>query len=78
MYLSPIDAFRRQWSLRTHRLTAVSIVVLMPHSRCNCRCVMCDIWKGNRDRRELTRDDLAPHVESFRRLRVRWVVLSRG
>ncbi len=76
--LSPSDAARRQLSLRTHRLHALPVVVLMPHSRCNCRCVMCDIWKGNRDRKELGRDELAPHLESFRRLRVRWVVLSGG
>ncbi len=76
--LSPNDAVRRQISLRTHRLRALPVVVLMPHSRCNCRCVMCDIWKGNRDRRELGRDDLVPHLESFRRLKVRWVVLSGG
>ena len=75
---SPTDVVRRQLSLRTHRLHALPVVVLMPHSRCNCRCVMCDIWKGNRERRELGRDDLAPHLESFRRLRVRWVVLSGG
>ncbi len=76
--LTPINAVRRQLSLRTHRIHALPVVVLMPHSRCNCRCVMCDIWRGNRDRRELGRDDLAPHLESFRRLRVRWVVLSGG
>ena len=76
--LSPIDAVRRQLSLKTHRLHALPVVVLMPHSRCNCRCVMCDIWKGNRDRRELGREDLEPHLESFRRLGVRWVVLSGG
>lgn len=76
--LTPSDAVRRQLSLRTHHLHALPVVVLMPHSRCNCRCVMCDIWKGNRDRKELSREDLAPHIESFRRLRVRWVVLSGG
>ncbi len=73
-----IDIARRQWTLSSHRIHALPIVVLMPHSRCNCRCVMCDIWKGNRDRKELGRDDLAPHLESFRRLGVRWVVLSGG
>ena len=76
--LSPADAFRRLLSLKTHRLRALPVVVLMPHSRCNCRCVMCDIWKSNRDRRELGREDLEPHLEDFRRLRVRWVVLSGG
>lgn len=76
--MSALDLIQRQLSLRTHRLHALPVVVLMPHSRCNCRCVMCDIWRGNRDRRELGRDDLAPHLETFRRLRVRWVVLSGG
>lgn len=73
-----IDVAKRQWTLTSHRIHTLPVVVLMPHSRCNCRCVMCDIWKGNRDRQELGRDDLAPHLESFRRLRVRWVVLSGG
>lgn len=73
-----MEIARRQLTLRTHRLHSLSVVVLMPHSRCNCRCVMCDIWQGNRDRRELGRDDLAAHLEAFRRLRVRWVVLSGG
>jgi MoaA/NifB/PqqE/SkfB family radical SAM enzyme len=54
------------------------VLVLFPHSRCNCRCVMCDIWKADRDRRELTEADLAPHLEAVRRLGVRWVVLSGG
>ena len=76
--LSAPDLLKRQLSLRTHRLHAMPVVVLMPHSRCNCRCVMCDIWQGNRDRRELGREDLAEHLETFRRLRVRWVVLSGG
>lgn len=75
---SPIEIARRQLTLSTHRLYSLPVVVLMPHSRCNCRCVMCDIWRGNRDRRELGRDDLAAHLDAFRRLRVRWVVLSGG
>ncbi len=73
-----IDIAKRQLTLRTHRIHTLPVVVLMPHSRCNCRCLMCDIWQGNRDRKELSRDDLAPHLESFRRLQVRWVVLSGG
>jgi MoaA/NifB/PqqE/SkfB family radical SAM enzyme len=76
--LSPADLVKRQLTLTTDRIHALPIVVLMPHSRCNCRCVMCDIWKGNRDQRELTRDDLAPHLEALRRWRTKWVVLSGG
>lgn len=75
---SPFETARRALTLATHRIRSLPIVVLMPHSRCNCRCVMCDIWKANRDRRELGRDDLAVHLEALTRLRVRWVVLSGG
>lgn len=76
--ISPFETARRALTLATHRIRSLPIVVLMPHSRCNCRCVMCDIWKANRDRRELGAEDLGPHLEALRRLKVRWVVLSGG
>ena len=60
------------------RLQSLPVLVLFPHSRCNCRCVMCDIWRANRDLRELSAADLAPHLVAMRRLGVRWVVLSGG
>ena len=53
------------------------ILVLNVHSRCNCRCVMCDIWKRETST-ELRVSDLVPHREAWRRLNVRWVVLSGG
>lgn len=62
----------------THRVFTLPVIVLMPHSRCNCRCVMCDIWKANDEKRELSADDLARHVGVFAKLRVRRVVLSGG
>jgi len=72
------DFLRRQKSLRTHVIHALPVVVLMPHSRCNCRCVMCDIWKANANKHELSAEDLEPHLEAFRRWRTRWFVLSGG
>ncbi len=51
--------------------------MILPHSRCNCRCVMCDIWRI-RQVREITAADLAPHMASLRELKVRWVVFSGG
>ncbi len=60
-----------------HLIRTLPILVLLPHNRCNCRCVMCDIWKI-RQTRELTTADLAPHLDSMRALKVRWVVLSGG
>lgn len=62
----------------THHLQQVPVVVLMPHSACNCRCVMCDIWKANAAKREISADDLSQHLDAFRHLGVRWVVLSGG
>jgi MoaA/NifB/PqqE/SkfB family radical SAM enzyme len=50
----------------------------MPHSRCNCRCVMCDIWKANQDKKEISVEALEAHVDTFRKLRVREVVFSGG
>ena len=75
---SPLEVGRRRLNRLTHRIHALPVLVLMPHSRCNCRCVMCDIWKANQNQQELTTQDLAGHLESMRRLRVRQVVLSGG
>ena len=60
-----------------HRLVELPVLVLHAHSSCNCRCVMCDIWK-TKDSRALHAADLESHLESIRRLGVRWVVLSGG
>jgi MoaA/NifB/PqqE/SkfB family radical SAM enzyme len=75
---SPVDIVKRQLTLSTHRIHTLPVLVLMAHSRCNCRCVMCDIWKANRNGSELSRADLEPHVEELRKLNVQWVVLSGG
>ena len=61
----------------THRIDQLPILVLFPHNRCNCRCVMCDIWKI-REVREITDTDLAPHVSGMTELGVKWIVLSGG
>ena len=53
------------------------ILVLNAHSRCNCRCVMCDIWKRQQST-EIRAVDLERHRDSLRRLSVEWVVLSGG
>ena len=75
---SPLEVGKRRMNRLTHRIHALPVLVLMPHSRCNCRCVMCDIWKANQNQQELTTDDLAGHLESLRQLQVRQVVLSGG
>ena len=60
-----------------HVIRELPILVIFPHSRCHCRCVMCDIWKI-RQVREITPGDLEPHLASFRALGVKWIVFSGG
>jgi MoaA/NifB/PqqE/SkfB family radical SAM enzyme len=64
-------------SAEKHRVARLPVLVLHVHSSCNCRCVMCDIWK-TKGTRALHPPDLEPHLESIRRLGVRWVVFSGG
>jgi len=62
----------------TDRIYEMPVLVLMPHSRCNCRCVMCDIWKANAEKKEILTDDLALHLQTFKKLGVKRVALSGG
>ncbi len=61
----------------THAIDSLPILILDVFSRCNCRCVMCDIWKRTVPRHFDTRD-LARQLEAIDRLRVEWVVLTGG
>ena len=63
--------------IEQHRVTQLPVLVLHAHSSCNCRCVMCDIWK-TKDSHAFQSADLQPQLESIRQLGVRWVVLSGG
>src|SRR3954447_25501604 len=58
-------------------IATLPVLVLNAHSRCNCRCVMCDIWKRE-STSEITAADMENHRESLRRLKVEWVVLTGG
>lgn len=58
-------------------LESLPVLILYPHSRCNCRCVMCDIWKTD-STQEISGADLERHGEDIARLRVQWVVFSGG
>jgi MoaA/NifB/PqqE/SkfB family radical SAM enzyme len=62
----------------TNRVGRMPILVLMPHSRCNCRCLMCDIWRANKNLQELSSEFIGRHVEAMQDLGVRWIVLSGG
>jgi Fe-coproporphyrin III synthase len=78
MQLALQHTFRRIQTLRTHRITALPVAILMPHSSCNCRCVMCDIWKGNARKNQLTEYDIIDLIRSFKKLGTRQVVMSGG
>jgi Fe-coproporphyrin III synthase len=60
-----------------HVIKSLPVLVLNVHSRCNCRCVMCDIWRRD-DNQELSLAAIERHRRSLRNLDVRWVVLSGG
>jgi len=63
--------------LDAHRLRTVPVVVISPHNQCDCRCVMCDIWRV-REPQEFSISDLERQIASFRDLGVRWVVFTGG
>jgi MoaA/NifB/PqqE/SkfB family radical SAM enzyme len=59
------------------RITTLPILILNVHSRCNCRCVMCDIWKRESND-QIRAQDLDRHRASLKNLGVRQVVLTGG
>ena len=62
---------------RNNRITRLPILILNVHSHCNCRCVMCDIWKRE-SRAEFAASNLERHRKSLRTLGVRQVVFTGG
>lgn len=70
--------FQRYRTLQTGHIHTLPIVILMPHSACNCRCVMCDIWKDNKNLKQLTEDDVLALLESLKKLGTKQVLMSGG
>lgn len=70
--------YKRYRTLQTDKISALPIAILMPHSACNCKCVMCDIWKGNKNLKQLTEDDLIGLLASLKELGTKQVVMSGG
>jgi len=73
-----LESIKRIYTLKSHKIYSLPIVILMPHSRCNCRCVMCDIWKGNNNVKQLEENDIAELLQSLRKLKTKMVVMSGG
>jgi len=72
------QTYKRYRTLQTHKITSLPIVILMPHSACNCRCVMCDIWKDNKNLKQLTEGDIHDLLFSLKRLGTQQVLMSGG
>ena len=72
------EIIRRFASLKTHKVYSMPVVILMPHSRCNCRCIMCDIWKGNENLQQLDEPDISELLISLKKLNTKSVVMSGG
>lgn len=70
--------YQRYRTLQTHRIAALPVVILMPHSACNCRCVMCDIWKDNKNLKQLTEEDISGLLASLKQFGTQQVVMSGG
>jgi MoaA/NifB/PqqE/SkfB family radical SAM enzyme len=71
-------SFQRYRTLQTDIIKALPIVILMPHSACNCKCVMCDIWKDNKNLKQLTESDIQGLLSSLKKFGTREVVMSGG
>jgi MoaA/NifB/PqqE/SkfB family radical SAM enzyme len=72
------QTFKRYRTLQTDKISALPIVILMPHSACNCRCVMCDIWKDNKNLKQLAESDIYKLMSSLKRLGTKRVLMSGG
>ena len=73
-----LDTIKRIYTLKTSRIHSLPVVILMPHSRCNCRCVMCDIWKGNNNVKQLNEADIEKLLSSLKKFNTKSIVMSGG
>ncbi|MGG9964229.1 SPASM domain-containing protein [Ferruginibacter sp. SUN106] len=73
-----LTTYKRYRTLQTHVISALPIVILMPHSACNCRCVMCDIWKGNHNLKQLTANDITGLLSALKKFGTQQVLMSGG
>ncbi len=70
--------YKRYRTLQTHTISALPVVILMPHSACNCRCVMCDIWKDNKNLKQLSEDDIRGLLDTLKKFGTQQVAMSGG
>src|SRR5882762_11819548 len=78
MIQSLYRTYNRYRTLQTGKISSLPVVILMPHSSCNCRCVMCDIWKGNNNLKQLNEADISGLLGALRKYGTQQVVMSGG
>jgi MoaA/NifB/PqqE/SkfB family radical SAM enzyme len=73
------ERIKNLFASRARPIAKLPVLVVMPYSGCNCRCMMCDYWRDRPDREtRLSPHDLASQMDSLRALGVDWVILSGG
>jgi Fe-coproporphyrin III synthase len=78
LHQSLYNTFRRYFTLKTGTIRALPIVMLMPHSACNCCCVMCDLRKDDKNLRQFTENAISGLLNSLKKLNTQQVVMSGG
>lgn len=62
---------------RVDPVTRLPVLILFPHSRCNCRCLMCDIWRAT-TRDEIAVEELERWLEEWKTMGIERIILSGG
>src|SRR5471030_3016226 len=75
---SLLNTIKRYKTIHSHVISALPVVILMPHSACNCRCVMCDIWKDNKNLKQLSEDDISGLLDTLKKFGTQQVAMSGG
>ncbi len=64
--------YQRYRTLQTDIIKALPIVILMPlKAPVICRCVMCDIWKDNKNLKQLNEADITGLLAAFKKFGTR-------
>lgn len=75
---SLLNIYKRYRTIKTGTIRVLPVVILMPHSACNCRCIMCDIWKGNNNLKQLTEKDVSNLLFTLKKFETKLVLMSGG
>jgi MoaA/NifB/PqqE/SkfB family radical SAM enzyme len=59
------------------QISHLPVLVISAHSRCNCRCGMCEIWRAT-ESLQFTAADLDAQLRDIGTLGVEWVVFTGG